>query len=43
MIDENGIQSEDIYNFDKIGFAMDLISSQKVVTKAEYYSWRSFL
>lgn len=31
VIEENGIQPEDIYNFDEIGFAMGLISSQKVV------------
>ncbi|OOQ84502.1 hypothetical protein PEBR_29779 [Penicillium brasilianum] len=36
-IDEKGIQPEDIYNFDETGFAMGLISSQKVVTRAEYY------
>ncbi|CEO61207.1 hypothetical protein PMG11_05506 [Penicillium brasilianum] len=29
VIDENGIQPEDIYNFDETGFAMGLISSQK--------------
>ena len=43
VIDENGIQPEDIYNFDETGFAMGLISSQKVVTRAEYYSRRSIL
>jgi hypothetical protein len=42
-IKENGIQLEDIYNFDKTGFAIGLISSQKVVTRAEYYSRRSIL
>ncbi|KAJ5568122.1 hypothetical protein N7450_010608 [Penicillium hetheringtonii] len=42
-IDENGIQPEDIYNFDETGFAMGLISSQKVVTRAEYYGRRSVL
>jgi hypothetical protein len=42
-IDENGIRPEDIYNFDETGFAMGLISSQKVVTRAEYYSRRSIL
>ena len=35
VIDENGIQPEDIYNFDETGFAMGLVSSQKVVTQAE--------
>jgi hypothetical protein len=43
VIDENGIQSEDIYNFDKTGFAMGLTLSQKVVTRAEYYGRRSIL
>jgi hypothetical protein len=33
VIDEKGIQPEDIYNFDEIGFAMGLISAQKVVTR----------
>jgi hypothetical protein len=43
MIDENGIQPEDIYNFDETGFAIGLISSQKVVIRAEYYGRRSLL
>ena len=43
VINENGIQPEDIYNFDETGFAMGLISAQKVVTRAEYYSRRSIL
>jgi hypothetical protein len=43
VIDENGIQAEDIYNFNKTGFAIGLISSQKVVTRAEYYGKRSIL
>ena len=43
VIDENGIQPEDIYNFDETGFAMGLISSQKMVIRAEYYSRRSIL
>jgi hypothetical protein len=43
VINENGIQPEDIYNFDETGFAMGLISSQKVVTRAEYYGRRSLL
>jgi hypothetical protein len=42
-IEENGIQPEDIYNFDETGFAMGLISSQTVVTRAEYYGRRSIL
>lgn len=43
MIEENGILAEDIYNFDETGFAMGLILSQKVVTRAEYYGRRSIL
>lgn len=43
IIDEKDIQSEDIYNFDETGFAMGLISAQKVVTRAEYYGRRSIL
>ena len=42
-IDENGIQPDDIYNFDETGFAMGLISAQKGVTRAEYYGRRSIL
>ena len=43
VIDENGILAEDIYNFDKTGFAMGLISAQKVVIRAEYYGRRAIL
>lgn len=43
MIDENGIQSEDIYNFDETGFAMGLIATAKVVTRAKYYGRRALL
>jgi hypothetical protein len=43
IVDENGIQPEDIYNFNETGFAMGLISAQKVVTRAEYYGRRSIL
>jgi hypothetical protein len=42
-IEENGIQPEDIYNFDETGFTIGLILSQKVVTRAEYYGRRSIL
>ena len=31
------IQPTDIYNFDETGFAMGVISSTRVVTRAEYY------
>ncbi|KAJ5280958.1 hypothetical protein N7478_006330 [Penicillium angulare] len=43
VIDENGIQPEDIYNFDETGFAMGLIATAKVITRAEYYSRRALL
>ena len=42
-IDENGIQPEDIYNFDETGFAMGLIATAKVITRADYYGRRSIL
>jgi hypothetical protein len=32
---ENGIQHQDIYNFDETGFAMGLIATSRVVTRAE--------
>jgi hypothetical protein len=38
-----GIASEDIYNFDETGFAMGLIATAKVVTRAEYYGQRALL
>jgi hypothetical protein len=38
-----GILPEDIYNFDETGFAMGLISTTKVITRAEYYGRRSLL
>jgi hypothetical protein len=43
VIDENGIQAEDIYNFDETGFAMGLIANQKVVTRADLYGRRRLL
>ena len=43
IIDENGIQPEDIYNFDETGFAMGLIATARVVTRAEYYGRRAVL
>ena len=43
VIDENGIQPEDIYNFDETGFAMGLIATAKIVTRAEYYGRRAIL
>jgi hypothetical protein len=32
-IDENGIQTEDIYNFDETGFAMGLIATANVIIR----------
>jgi hypothetical protein len=43
IINENGIQPEDIYNFDETRFAMGLISTQKVVTRAEICGRRRLL
>ena len=40
---EHGILRDDIYNFDETGFAMGLIATAKVVTRAEYYGRRSLL
>jgi hypothetical protein len=37
------ILPEDIYNFDETGFAIGLIATAKVVTRAEYYGRRSVL
>ncbi len=43
MVDENGIQPGHVYNVDETGFAMGLIATAKVVTRAEYYGWRAVL
>jgi len=43
IIEENGIQPENIYNFDETGFAIELISAQKMVIQTEYYGRRSIL
>lgn len=40
---EKGIDPEDIYNFDETGFAIGLIATAKVITRAEYYGRRSLL
>ncbi|KAJ5267711.1 hypothetical protein N7478_010519 [Penicillium angulare] len=40
---ENGIDPDDIYNFDETGFAMGLTATAKVVTRSEYYGRRSLL
>ena len=42
-IDGNGIQLEEIYNFEETGFAIGLISTQELVTRAEYYGRRRLL
>jgi DDE superfamily endonuclease len=42
-IQQYGILSDDIYNFDETGFAMGLIATAKVVTRAEFYGRRSLL
>ena len=41
LLNQNGIQPVDIYNFDETDFAMGVISAVKVVTRAEYYERRS--
>ncbi|KAJ5600255.1 hypothetical protein N7450_001322 [Penicillium hetheringtonii] len=42
IIDKNGIQSENIYNFDETGFAMDLISVQKnIIVDILFYNQRT--
>ena len=38
---QHGIAPEDIYNFDEIGYAMGLVATAKVVTRAE--SWDDWL
>ena len=40
---ENGIDSDDIYNFDETGFAIGLTTTAKVITRAEYYGRRVVL
>jgi hypothetical protein len=34
---QHGIAMEDIYNFDETGFAMGLVATAQVVTRADYY------
>lgn len=38
-----GILPDDIYNFDGKGFAVGLVSTARVVTRAEYYGRRAVL
>jgi len=42
-IDENGIDPDDVYNFDETGFAMGLTATARVITRAEYYGRRALL
>jgi hypothetical protein len=34
---QHGIAMEDIYSFDETGFAMGLVATTRVVTRADYY------
>lgn len=34
---QHGIVQEDIYNFDETDFAMGLVTTAQVVTRADYY------
>jgi hypothetical protein len=43
IVNDNGIQPEDIYNFDETGFAMGLIAIARVVTRAGFYGRRALL
>ena len=43
IIQQYGILSDDIYNFDETGFTMGLCTTHKVITRAEYYGRRSVL
>jgi hypothetical protein len=40
---ENGIDPDDIYNFDETGFAMGLTATAKVITRAQYYGRRKVM
>jgi hypothetical protein len=40
---QHGIAQEDIYNFDETGFAMGLVATAQVVTRADYYGKASFV
>ncbi|OQD75008.1 hypothetical protein PENANT_c160G06905 [Penicillium antarcticum] len=42
-ISQYGINPDDVYNFDETGFAMGLIATAKIITRAEYYGRRSLL
>ncbi|KAG2001207.1 hypothetical protein GB937_010394 [Aspergillus fischeri] len=40
---QHGIAQEDIYNFDETGFAMGLVATARVVTRADYYRKASLI
>jgi hypothetical protein len=40
---QHGIAQEDIYNFDETGFAMGLVATARVVTRADYYGKASLI
>ncbi|KAG2014539.1 hypothetical protein GB937_006766 [Aspergillus fischeri] len=40
---QHGIAQEDIYNFDETGFAMGLVATARVVTRADYYGKASLV
>ncbi|KAI9045201.1 Pogo transposable element [Aspergillus affinis] len=40
---QHGIVQEDIYNFDETGFAMGLVATAQVVTRADYYGKASLV
>ena len=42
-VQQYGILSEDIYNFNETGFAIGLTATAKVITRAEYYGRRPVL
>lgn len=42
-INQNRIQPDNIYNFDKTGFAIDFISIQKIVIQSDLYNCRAIL
>ena len=43
VVMQNGIAFEDIYNFDETGYAMGLVATAKVVTRAEMTGWPHLL
>lgn len=43
VVAQYSIANKDIFNFNKIGFAMGLIATAKVITYVEYYRKRLML